>query len=352
MILREYGCAEHQHLLSTIDDRYPVFFLEPYSTFIRTNGHGKMVLVFSDCGSICAPVRLFKVRFFKLAQFEYPPVRGGQRLEPAEEADFLASVVEYFRRLRVCHRVIQSPPHCLFRKAPPDVTSCRFGTYVLDLRARSEGELLSGLHPDHRREIRQARDRGVQVEFGASHLEDCFRLCSETMQRSDMSFMSREDFTSFHRHLSHLPNAVCGVAYHQGVPLGALWVPFTKARAFYISGGSAAEMTVPGANKLLHWETIQYLRLQGVAAYDFVGARLSEVRGTKLENLQRFKARFGGILEQGCLWKTDLARPMARLFDFLLASRQRLRGKPALGQGDIIDQERRREAASLQSASP
>ena len=353
MILAEYGRPEHTKLLAGIDDRYPIFFLERYSSFRRGEGHSQFVLIMSDCGSICVPVRLSSGRFFKalfrfkVAQFEYPPVKAGQRLEPPEEAQFLGSVIDYMRRSRLCHRVIQSPPHCVFKQAPPGATFCRFGSYVLNLRGRSEEELFEGMHPDHRREIKRAREKGTHVEFGLAQLDNCFRLCFETMQRSGLPFMYKSEFYALHNLLSSPPEcSVCGVVYHQGIPLGALSIPFTKARAFYLSGGSAEQMTEPGANKLLHWETIRYLRLKGVAEYDFVGARLSDVRGTKLEHLQRFKARFGGNLEQGCLWKTDIAKPVAHLFDLLAALRRRLRGEPA-GAGDIIDQERRKETAAV-----
>jgi lipid II:glycine glycyltransferase (peptidoglycan interpeptide bridge formation enzyme) len=160
------------------------------------------------------------------------------------------------------------------------------------------------------------------------------------MQRSGMSFMSAKDFALVNKLLSSPERAICGVAYHEGIPLGALFVPFTKARAFYLFGGSAAEMTIPGANKLLHWEAIRSLRQKEVADYDFVGARLSDVRGTKLEDIQRFKARFGGELQRGYLWKTDIVKPIAKVFDLLVTVKRYLHGNLTSGTGDIIDQER------------
>jgi hypothetical protein len=343
VLLTDYNDAHHGGVLSRIDERYPVFFGKPYSSFVTGSGRHRLVFAFSETDSICAPLRLSKVRFFKLAQFEYPPVRDGERLQPAEEARFLKETVSLLKRGGLCHRLVQPPTHCLFGVAPEGSVSCRFGSYVLDLRASSEKQLLAGLSKDHRRGIRQAWERAVRVEFGLPVLEDCFRLCAETMKRSKMWFMSREDFFSFYQHLGPSEQILCAVAYDGAQPLGGLLVPFTKARAFAMANGIPAQMSVPGANKLLQWEAICHLRRRGVERYDFVGARLSDVHGSKLEEIQRFKAGFGCRLQEGFLWKLDVNRSMCRLFDFMVAVLWQLRGmgKP---KGDIIDQELGKQA--------
>jgi lipid II:glycine glycyltransferase (peptidoglycan interpeptide bridge formation enzyme) len=164
-----------------------------------------------------------------------------------------------------------------------------------------------------------------------------------------MSFRTQEDFCAFHSALATADQLLCAAAYYNGKALAALLAPFTRARAFYLNGGTSHEMLVPGANKLLHWEAIRLLLRKGVEKYDFVGARLSDVKGTKLEHIQRFKSRFGGRLEHGYLWKLDLNKPACHMFDILMELRRRLK-REAKPRADVIDQELQKQAAQVKAA--
>jgi hypothetical protein len=338
MIIAEYDTSKQRGLLSRIDENFPVFFQKPYWTSVRDRRLGRFIFLFSDCGSVCAPVLLFHTRLMRMAQFQYPPVCDGKRMAPSAEREFLTSCVEYLKRLLSRHRIIQSQTHCVFAAAPEGASACGFGTYVLDLKSKSEEELFAGLHTDIRRGIRQARERKITVEFGSKALDDCFCVISKTLERSNMHYLSRDALQVIHDALAPADQLLCAAAYHQGKPMAAIVAPLTRTRAFYLDGGSSDDMAVPGANKLLHWETIRLLLHKGVEQYDFVGARLSDVRGTKLEHIQRFKSRFGGRLEQGYLWKMDLNKPVCRLCDMLRALRRRLTGEPT-PRPDIIEQE-------------
>jgi hypothetical protein len=66
---------------------------------------------------------------------------------------------------------------------------------------------------------------------------------------------------------------------------------------------------------------------------------LSDVRGTKLEFIQRFKARFGCELQQGWLWKADVHPARCRAWDAMHRVNAWLKGRPP-APADIIDQER------------
>jgi aminoglycoside 3-N-acetyltransferase len=87
----------------------------------------------------------------------------------------------------------------------------------------------------------------------------------------------------------------------------------------------------------LHWNTIKLLKLKGVKRYDFVGARLSDVSGTKLEGIQQFKERFGAELEEGFLWKMNLNKFDIFVFDFLIYAKHKANNlNPPI---DIIESE-------------
>lgn len=72
-------------------------------------------------------------------------------------------------------------------------------------------------------------------------------------------------------------------------------------------------------------------------------ARLSNVEGTKLEGIQRLKARFGGALVEGRLWKSDITPNVARLFDLAVAVQRTIRRRGQTKSADIIDQECRKD---------
>jgi aminoglycoside 3-N-acetyltransferase len=87
----------------------------------------------------------------------------------------------------------------------------------------------------------------------------------------------------------------------------------------------------------LNWTTIQLLKKKGVKRYDFVGARLSHIAGSKLEGIQQFKRRFGAELEEGFLWKKDLDIFDCMVFDELVRFSYKLKKQSPLL--DIIDEE-------------
>jgi lipid II:glycine glycyltransferase (peptidoglycan interpeptide bridge formation enzyme) len=142
-------------------------------------------------------------------------------------------------------------------------------------------------------------------------------------------------FNEFFAHLKD--NVICGVAYYNQVPQGAMFIPYSRFAGFYVYGASAGQMQITGTINYLYWNTIKILKQKGVKRYDFVGARLSIVSGTKLEGIQQSKERFGATLEKGFIWKKDINKLTCNLFDYLVTLKLKLKNqKPPL---DIIDQE-------------
>ena len=132
-------------------------------------------------------------------------------------------------------------------------------------------------------------------------------------------------------------NVLCGVSYVRGKPQAGLFIPYTAYSGYYLHGAMAAKMDNPGAMDYLQWEAIRILKIKDVKQYDFVGARLSNVTGTKLEGIQNFKKKFGGELLQGHLWKMDIDAMQCKIFDGLLKVNRTLKG--AVKHKDIIDEE-------------
>lgn len=288
----------------------------------------------NSADAIYVPIIIKKSAFLKIAQFlDVPRLHNGSRLSDSDERELLDTLILHLKKEKVAHRISQGINWAIFKSYPKDSVHCQFGTYQLDL-SKPEEVLWEGLHSKHRNVIRNAQKLGAAIRSGNNEIPVFYELYKSTMQRNKMSC---EPLDYFKELSNHFKNSFCAVVYHDGAPQGALFVPYTSYGAYYLYGASSAEVKLTGAVNLLHWEFILFLKKQEIPLYDFVGARLSDLSGTRYEGIQRFKERFGAELVKGYLWKKDLNRLRCAFYDILLKIKLTLKGqkKPL----DIIDQE-------------
>lgn len=312
---------------------YPFVFSDGYAQFISVRN--EKVILIADDNNVIIPVRSFKVKFLKCIQILYTPLKNAQRLSASDEKVFLDKLLIWMKEKRFADRIVQPPPFCIFKAFPKDSQKAEFGTYFINLKDNSEIDLFQKIHPKHRNVIQNVINKGGQIRSGREELSVFYDLYKNTMCRSNLYCEPFEYFESFYDHLSK--NILCSVIYFNEKPQGAIFVPYTNQGAYYLYGASVDTIELTGAMNYLHWETIKQFKNRGIKRYDFVGARLSDVSGTKLEGIQKFKQRFGSQLEKGYLWKADLRKYRCILFDLLLKARSILTGG-LLGK-DIIDQE-------------
>jgi lipid II:glycine glycyltransferase (peptidoglycan interpeptide bridge formation enzyme) len=258
-------------------------------------------------------------------------------MPPEKENEFLEGLISFVRQSKLADRIVQPPTHVVFHKAPPETLSCGFGTWFIPLQEKSEEELWNCLHSKNRNVIRNAQKHEVEIKEGRDQLETFQRLYVSTMQRSSMYAETLSEFKNMYE-LIGPAHILCAVAYYQGMPQGGVLMPYSEAGAYYLHGASASKPEVNGAMNYLHWELICRMKRAGVRRYDFVGTRLSDTEGTRLQGIQQFKERFGSTLEKGVLWKIDINALRCVLYDTILQSYyliRRIRLK-----GDIIDQEK------------
>ena len=220
---------------------------------------------------------------------------------------------------------------------PDNATSCPFGTYILNLENHTEDELFNNLHPKRRNSVRVAEKNELTVKW-TNTVDDFYTLYEDTMKRAGMFCEPYEYFKQMIALLGE-QQVLCGVSYFKNRPQAALCVPFSRYSAYYMHGATSDNHEA-GAMDFLQWEAIKILKAKGVKQYNFVGARLSDISGTKLDGIQNFKKRFGGELERGYLWKMDLNKFQCFLYDSLLSFKLILKGKRRMK--DIIDEETER----------
>lgn len=313
-------------------ERLPFAMGAGYQTYVQRWIGGRVVYMYDD--DMVMASRDFHHRGFRFLQFlSEPRMQSGEALSAEAERTFFDKVVRHSRLNGHWARIVAPPPHLLFQTAPADAHVAPFGSYRLDLREDVD-TLFKGLHSKHRNVIRKVQDR-VEVKVGLEQFPHFYRLYAQTMARSGLAYESEAQLTDFANLLG--PSRLhCAVVYYNGGALGALMGPKNSDGFHYLWGGSQLPTPLNGAVNYLHWHSIQQLKAEGVERYDFVGARLGDISGTKYEGIQRFKSRFGGQLVRGCLWKMDLQPWKANLYNGMMQLSHFVRRRQPLT--DLVDQ--------------
>jgi lipid II:glycine glycyltransferase (peptidoglycan interpeptide bridge formation enzyme) len=167
-------------------------------------------------------------------------------------------------------------------------------TVVLDL-CRTEAELLSGMKPKTRYNIRLAERKGVRVRSGSlSDLDLLYRLYAETSARDGFVIRSPDYYHDAWGSFIQAGLAQPFIAEVEGEGVGAL-VVFKFARtAWYMYGMSQNAHREKMPNHLLQWDAIRWARAQGCVTYDFWGAPDEFSESDPMWGVWKFKAGFGG----------------------------------------------------------
>jgi hypothetical protein len=254
---------------------------------------------------------------------------------PAKEAEqiFLEEVLECSQKLNPDWMLCRNT--ALFTSVPVESIYCKFGTFKINLQ-KTEEELFFSLHSGYRNEIRKAEKQGIVISNSTKNMHNAVSVIHETMKRQNK--MSHP-YSYFARYKSLGDNVECWIASDNGKCVGSAILVWNKECAYYLYGGTGDEAP-PYANKYLHWKAILSMKKRGVKFYDFVGARINPAKGSKYEGIQNFKSRFGGVLEQGYIFKSITNRFKYRLYTKLFAIYFWIKGDKY--NGDVIDQEKLR----------
>ncbi len=187
------------------------------------------------------------------------------------------------------------------RKAPTDVQPP--DTVVLDLAHEPE-RILDGMHPKHRRCIRQAGRRGVTVGRGTlDDLAAWHRLHLETSQRQgvaaeELSYF--RDLLTTARH--HDADVLLYLAHRAGGLVAGAIVVLLAGRAYYLFSASSLAGRRCFASFAVLWRAVLEARESGCRALDLMGIPPDDRPGHPMHGLYRFKTRFGGSIRhrRGC----------------------------------------------------
>ncbi len=280
----------------------------------------------SDRVRCILPYTIIRKSMVRLVRFRVETIPVERPLDLGEEKAFLNGAVAYFRSLGA-DTIIPATNNAVFRTYPDGADAAPYGSYVIDL-TQPEDQLWRGISRITRQNIRTAQKDGVQIRSGLQYLQTAYGLIKDTFGRSKLPFMRYEAFQEYVLGLGDYGMLLA--AEHQGVVHSAVVFAFSNPCVYAVYGGNLAEQH-RGANKLIYWDAITSFRQQGVSRFDFYGARVDPLKGSKHETINALKQRFGATLIKGYMWKYPL-RPLKSLAYSL--------GVRYLRGGDIVDEER------------
>jgi hypothetical protein len=272
------------------------------------------------------PYTVVRRGFFRMVRLRVETIPQGAWLELDDERSFLNSAMGYFHSIRA-DMVIPPSNNAVFRTYPDGADAAPYGSYVIDL-TQSEDVLWRNIDRIVRQNINSARKKGVQIFEGINHTKPGHQLIAKTFKRSGLPFMSYPSFLKYIEGLGE--SGLLLRADYEGSLQSFVVFAFSRPCAYAIYAGNCAHQ-LQGANKFLYWEAIRHFNQLGIARYDFMGARIDPERGSKQEEINLLKKRFGAELKRGFIWKQAIHPLRYRCYG--LAARLRT-------GGDIVDAER------------
>ena len=165
--------------------------------------------------------------------------------------------------------------------------------FKLDIKGKTEEEILKNCHQKTRYNIRLATKKGVEIKEGTREDFAAFhKIMIETGERDGFIVRSQEYFEKMYDELAPKHMKLL-MAYHEGKPIsGIILIKYGKT-TWYLYGASSNSHRNLMSNYLLQWTGISEAIQNGHDVYDFRG-----VSGVVDENhpqygLYRFKKGFG-----------------------------------------------------------
>ena len=170
--------------------------------------------------------------------------------------------------------------------------------FRLDIKGKTEEEIMAGFKQKWRYNIRLAGRKGVTVKEGTKDdLKDFHRIMVETGKRDGFIIRPLEYFEKMYDCMAPEHMKVL-MAYHDGKPISGVIPIFYGNKTWYLYGASSNEHRNLMPNYLLQWEMIKLAISRGDDIYDLRG-----VSGVVDENhpqygLYRFKQGFGATFTE------------------------------------------------------
>ncbi len=160
-------------------------------------------------------------------------------------------------------------------------------TIILDL-TKSEQDLLAGMHPKTRYNIKLAAKKNLQITHGRptdKEFAEFWSLMQDTKQRDNFGLHAK----NYYQKMLELPQMKLWQARHHENLIAAAIIARSGDMATYVHGASANSNRDLMAPYALHWQIIQEAKQQSFKYYDLYG-----INAAKYPGVTRFKEGWGG----------------------------------------------------------
>lgn len=166
--------------------------------------------------------------------------------------------------------------------------------FRLDLRNKTEEELMMSFHHKVRYNIRLAIRKGVEIRIGTKEdIPEFHKIMVETGIRDKFVVRSASYFEKMLDCLGP-DNIRLYLAFYQGKMIAGTIAVLYGNKCWYLYGASSNQHRNVMPNHLLQWEMIKWALEKGCDIYDFRGVSGNLDENHPLYGLYRFKKGFGG----------------------------------------------------------
>ncbi|HEX3029101.1 MAG TPA: peptidoglycan bridge formation glycyltransferase FemA/FemB family protein [Clostridia bacterium] len=166
--------------------------------------------------------------------------------------------------------------------------------FRLDIKNKTEEEIMQAFHQKWRYNIRLAERKGIEIKIGTrDDIAEFYKIMVETGKRDNFVVRSQEYYEKVFDCLG--PNHVrLYLAYHDGKPIAGTIGILYGNKCWYLYGASKNEHRSLMPNYLLQWEMIKWAIASGCDIYDFRGVPGNIDENNPLVGLYKFKVGFKG----------------------------------------------------------
>jgi hypothetical protein len=326
----------------SIANKVPVFATQEYADYLYASENIRTIWFIEEVkGQITfiIPLAIERKYNFKKGYF-LTAVNTIDIFHFENEKKYLNDVVDLIKKYKICDWIQQPPNWAIFNEVPSNSIFCEYGTYRTNLEINTENELNSKLQHEARRLIKKAISNNIIIKSGQELIEDCSRVFSEAFYNGNKTLPSRKEIEKMLEKLSD--HIQIYIAYYNSIPQSCV-IFYSNQYCLYAVYAGLIPSSKNGVNHLLYWEAIKDAKKRGIKYFDFVGARIEPLKGSKQEYIQRFKKDFGGEFIKGFIWKLPISK--AKYIFYNILQRTIVWIKFQKYKGDIIDQELKKKKA-------
>jgi hypothetical protein len=318
-------------------DKIPVFATPNYANYLKETKNQVtfwFTSVENDSPTFLIPFVINKKIIFRKGYFITGVVSLNSDNSIEKEAEFLEDVVSYIKENKICDWIQQGPNWALFNTFPTGSKAVEFGTYKILLKDRSETELYSSIKKNCRQDINRVQRGMIIIKKGIEYLDDCLKVINRTAKIANLQLLNTEDVKKLY--FSFKDKLMISVSYLENTSQSGAIFLGNEYCTYALYAGSINK-ALRGANAYLDWEAIRDAKNNNSICFDFVGARVNPIPGSKQERIQNYKKHFGCEFVRGYIWKIVISKWKFHFYNMLLKIYFLISNKKI--KKDIIDQE-------------